>query len=71
MNSLVHEGVSPERSSVVTLEKGLRVRRESRDPMYEKIGSKKKNPLLVVEESAAVVGLGEEEEERRWRSEVR
>lgn len=71
MKAVVQDGVSPEKSSVVSLEKGLSVRTEIRVPMFEKKG-KKSNPLVI--ESVlvvVVVAIAVESVERRWRSDVR
>lgn len=59
--------MGPEKSSEVSLEKGLRVKRESRVPRWDKIETKK-NELEGIE---AVVEDESPPEERRWRSEVR
>lgn len=77
-NLRVQEGVSPEKSLGASLEKGLKVKRESRVPTFEKNDTK--NPLLIAEEAVVEGAAAEEEEEvaaaaeveeRRWRSEVR
>lgn len=67
--------MSPEKSLGASLEKGLKVKRESRVPTFEKNNTK--NPLVMAEE-VLVEGAADEEEEVvaevedwRWKSEVR